>query len=421
MSVLLPASAKPGSGLLLFTRGVRGFADGAVSVLLPIYLLALGYDAIAVGILSTVALAGSAALTLFVGLGRVRLAPPALLATLAGLMAVTGAGYATLVDWWPLLAIALLGTINPSAGDVTAFLPVEQAQLAERVSEQDRTALYARYSLVGSLTGAIGALIAGVPGLLEGAFGIGALDGVRLCFAVYGAIGLALIPIYRRLDAHAPRAKGPAPKPQHAAPLGPSRGVVYRLTALFCMDSFGGGLVVNTILVIWLLARFDFSPETAGVILFWTGLLSAASQLLAAPLARRIGLVNTMVFTHLPANLFLMLAPFAPTPWIAVALLSARSLLSSMDVPARTALVMQLVTPAERQAAAAITSAPRSLTAAAGPMISGLLLAASPFGWPLVAAGAVKAAYDLLLLAMFRGGDTPVAKPTPPKIAPRKR
>jgi predicted MFS family arabinose efflux permease len=194
----------------------------------------------------------------------------------------------------------------------------------------------------------------------------------------------------------------PARAGEPSAPLGPSRSTVWKLAGLFSVDSFAGGLMINALLALWLFERFDLSLTAAGAFFFWTGLLSAVSQLAAAPLARRIGLVNTMVFTHLPANFCLIAAAFAPTLEVALALLLLRSALSQMDVPARSAYVMSVVTPAERPAAASFTAVPRSLASSLGPSITGALFAAGAMAAPLVLCGALKSIYDLALLAMFR-------------------
>jgi MFS family permease len=393
---LLPASAAPEAALLLASRALRAFGDGLVSLLLPAYLAGRGYGAFEVGLIATATLAGSSALTLLVGLHAHRFSGRGLLLGAALLMTLTGVAFALAEGFWPLLLIALVGTLNPSAGDVSLFLPLEQARLARAVADRDRTALFARYSLVGSLAGAVGALCAGFPEVLGGLLPGGPETALRAAFLLYAALGLACLLLYRRLPAEAPEARAPA------GPLRRSRRVVLTLAALFSLDAFAGGLVVQSLLALWLLERFGLSLAATGAIFFWTGLLSALSQLAAAPVARRFGLVNTMVFTHLPANVCLVLVPFAPSLGLAVALLLARSALSQMDVPTRTSYVMAVVEPAERAAAASVTAVPRGLAAAAGPLLAGSLLAVSGFGWPLVVGGGLKIAYDLALLAMFR-------------------
>jgi predicted MFS family arabinose efflux permease len=215
-------------------------------------------------------------------------------------------------------------------------------------------------------------------------------------FLLYGALGLASFVLYQRLSPLAEADGGTAP-----SALGPSRRRVYGLAALFSLDAFGGGLVLNSLLALWLFERFGLDVATTGAIFFATGLCSAASFFAAVPLARRFGLVNTMVFTHLPSSVFLVLVAFAPTLWLAFVLLVLRSLLSQMDVPTRSSYVMAVVQPEERPAAASVTAVPRSLASAAAPLLSGWLLGVSAFGWPLVAAGVLKIAYDLMLLRSF--------------------
>ena len=279
---------------------------------------------------------------------------------------------------------------------MSVFLPLEQALLARTSPQPDRTALFARYSLVGSLLGAAGTLLAALPELV-------ARGGVPPLAAFKGDV--------RPLRDRRPRCRPDLPQAAlgrrlggDAPPsaLGPSRRIVYRLAALFSLDAFAGGLVVQSLLALWLLEAFGLSLAVTAQLFFWSGLLTALSYLAAVPLARRIGLINTMVFTHLPANFCLIAVPFAPELWQAIALLLVRSLLSQMDVPTRTSYVMAVVTPAERQAAASLTAVPRSLAAAVSPSLAGWMLASASFGWPLLLAGALKIAYDLTLLAQFR-------------------
>lgn len=272
-------------------------------------------------------------------------------------------------------------------------MPLEQALLAKSASDRSRTALFAVYSLVGSLVAAFGALAAGIPELFAD-LGMDRLKALQAMFALYALLGLASYYLYRRLPApRAPRSHAPA------RALGPSRNIVLLLAALFSLDAFGGGFIVQSLLALWLFDRFGLSLAAAGSFFFWSGVLSSASFVAVPRLSRRIGLVNTMVFTHLPSNIFLMLVPFAPSLSWALALLLLRSALSQMDVPTRTSYVMAVVTPEERAAAASVTAVPRSLAAAASPLIAGYLLSLSLFGWPLLLSGGLKAIYDLLLLA----------------------
>jgi len=269
--------------------------------------------------------------------------------------------------------------------------------LPQTVTSAQRTAIFARYSLAGSLAAAIGALIAGWPAALAERIGANQDAANAAMFALYGLLGILILRTYRDLS---PEIE-PASTPQ-ARPLEQSRAIVLRLAALFSLDSLASGFVVQSLLAVWLFQRFDLSVTATGTIFFWTGLCSAGSQLFAARLAARIGLINTMVFTHLPANICLMLVPFMPSLPLALGLLFLRSALSQMDVPARSSYVMAVVPPEERAAAASVTNVPRSLASAVGPLFAGWLLAESDFGWPLVIAGGLKATYDLLLLVMFR-------------------
>jgi len=382
--------------LLLSARALRAFADGFVAVLLPAYLLALGHGELQVGLLSTVALFGSAFATLAVGRWGYRYSIRRLMLAAAVVMAATGLGFATLTELWPLLVVAFLGPLNPSGGDVSVFLPLEHTALAASVPGASRTTVFARYSFVGSIFGAVGALAAAVPEWLAANTGVSMAEALRLMFLVYAVIGAAVWVLYLRLPVVR---NEDAPPP---APLGPSRGIVVRLAALFCVDSFAGGLLINALLALWLFERFGLSLAAAGAFFFWTGLLSAFSQLAAPAVAQRIGLINTMVFTHIPASLCLIAAAFSPNIEWALGLLLVRSALSQMDVPARSAYVMSVVTPAERPAAASFTAVPRSLASAAGPVIAGALFAGGAATVPLVACGVLKIAYDLALFAAFR-------------------
>jgi predicted MFS family arabinose efflux permease len=250
---------------------------------------------------------------------------------------------------------------------------------------------------MGALLGATGSLASALPPAIAGVTGMVSTNVIRLMFIFYALIAGAAGLIYRGL----PKTLSAA-APQQKAPLHESKRMVYTLAALFSLDAFGGGFVVQSMLALWLHQRFDTSMATAGVVFFWMGVLTAASYLVAVRIAGRFGLLNTMVFTHIPSSVCLILLPFAPSLGYAIVLLFLRSALSQMDVPTRTSYVMAIVTPEERPAAASITSVPRSLAAAISPFLSGYLLGMSTFGWPLIVGGGVKVAYDMLLLAKFR-------------------
>ena len=401
--MLLPAGTAPEARLLLIGRALRAFTDGFVAILLPVYLLTLGFGTWEVGLISTVTLLGSALATLAVGQWGHRFPQRRLLLAAACLMAATGlllAGLGGIGAFWPLLIVAFVGTMNPSSGDVSVFLPLEHARLAESAQGEARTFLFARYTFVGALCAATGSLATVIPQVLTDA-DLAPIDALRLMFVAYGLTGVAIFVLYRALPDH--------PVHEHAspAPLGPSRGIVVKLAALFSVDAFAGGLIVNTLLALWLFERFGLSLAAAGQFFFWAGLLSAGSQLAAPWVARRIGLINTMVFTHIPSSVCLILAAFADSLPVALALLFLRSALSQMDVPTRSAFVMAVVTPAERAAAASFTAVPRSLTAAASPAIGGALFAAGWLAAPLVACGLLKIAYDVALWRAFRKYEEP--------------
>jgi MFS family permease len=394
---LLPRGVHPEAKLLLGARTLRAFGDGYVSLLLPYYLTLLGYGALEIGVIVTVTLLGSGFMTLGVGLLAHRYRQRTLLETAALLMIATGMAFVVTTNFWPLVLIAAVGTINPSTGEVSVFGPLEHGILARAATPEQRTALFARYTLAGTLIGAIGAQTAALPALGQQWFAIDARFAVQIMFLVYAALGFLCMLLYRKLPAQSePRAA------VANTPLGPSKRRVYALAAVFSLDSFAGGFAVQSLLALWLFDRFQLSVVAAASIFFWIGTLSALSQLAAAPLARRFGLINTMVFTHLPSSAFLILVPLMPTLPLALLFLMLRFALSQMDVPARSSYVMAVVTPGERAAAASVTAVPRSLAAAVSPMFAGWLLALSSFGWPLVICGSLKIVYDLILLGMFR-------------------
>jgi MFS family permease len=313
-----------------------------------------------------------------------------------GLMIATGFAFAQVTAFWPLLVVAFVGTINPSSGDVTLFLPTEQAVLAESSNPKDRVGLFAWYNVAGTIAGAVGALAAGLPGLAAQRLGVPLLSAERGVFFAYSAVGLVTAALYAGLS-RAVEHGGSGP----GRPLSKSRRVVLELSALFSLDSFGGGFVVQSLLALYLFRRFALSLETAGAFFFVAGTLAAFSQIVSGRLAARIGHVRTMVYTHLPSNVFLFLAGLMPTAPLAIFFLLLRMALSSMDVPARQAYVMAVVPREERAAASSVTNVPRSLAAALSPFVAGFLLDRSVYGWPLIAGGVLKSIYDLLLFARF--------------------
>lgn len=401
-------------------RIVRGFADGFISVLLAQYLTDLGFSPTQVGAIVTGTLLGSAALTLAFGFGAKRTTLGRLLVASCVLMGLTGVGFAAITAFWPLLLVAVVGTLNPTTGDVSVFLPTEQAFIADRVADSARTRAYAVYNVGGALAGALGALLSAAPERIARAGSWQLTSVERVGFALYAMAAVAIFAMYRSIPhREAARASrrtdgegdGDGEDEPSDRSLGASRRLVLGLAALFALDSAGGGFVVTSLLVLWLHLRFDMSRGRTAGVFFAAGVLGACSQLLAPILADRIGLVRTMVFTHLPANALLALAAFAPNAPTAVALLLGRALFSQMDVPARQAFVMAVVPPRARATASSITNVPRSLASATTPLLAGALLSRSDFGWPLLIAGVTKFTYDLLLLAAHR--NTPETQPSP--------
>ena len=381
--------------LLYVARGLRGFGDGFAIIVLPAYLTAIGYGPVQIGLVATASLLGTAFLTLLTGTVAARYDLRTLFLLGAGLMAATGLIFPNVEHIVLVTLVAFVGTVNPATGDLGVLVPIEHAMLAHGASDAERTKVFARYSLIGALSMAAGALAAALPDFLV-LTGISPLSAFRMMFYAYAFFGAASVAIYH----HLPRVH--ADERKHGAPLGPSRGVVYKLAALFSLDSFAGGFVVQSLLALWLFERFNLSISAAAVFFFWASTLSAFSYPVAAWLATRIGLINTMVFTHIPSSILLIVAAFSPDLYVTLGLLLVRAALSQMDVPTRTSYVMAVVTPAERAAAASFTAVPRTLASAISPAFSGALLA-SPFtGLPLVLCGALKIVYDVALLFSFR-------------------
>jgi MFS family permease len=390
-----PPAARPYLFHIYAAYGVRNFGDGFAVIILPAYLSAIGFTPFEIGLVATAALLGSSLLTLAVGFFAPRHDLRNLLIAGAGLMIATGLAFPSAQHIAFVLLVAFAGTINPSTGSAGVLVPLEHAMIAQGVDARDRTRAFARYSLIGALAGAVGALCAAAPDFLVAA-GFDKLAAFRLMFYAYAAFGLVGAALYQRLPHVEMRSAG------ESAPLGPSRRMVYRLAALFSVDSFAGGLAVQSLVALWLFERFDLSLSAASLFFFWSGVLGAFSFPVAAWLGGRIGLINTMVFTHIPSSVFLILAAVSPNLYLTLALLLARSALSQMDVPTRTSYVMAVVTPAERTAAASVTAVPRSLAAAVSPALAGALLATPFSGLPLVACGVLKIVYDLALLYTFR-------------------
>jgi MFS family permease len=385
-----------------------------LGVLLGVALSQRGISPVGIGAIITVSLVGDFFGTYLIALHADRWGRRRTLAALAGLMALTGVVFG-LVALYPLLLIAgFFGTLGTSASETAPFLPIEQAIVPQIVPADRRTAVFAHYNLVASFAGALGALAAALPDLLT-RIGVGLSSGIRLMFGLYVLAALLAAALATRLsravevvtDSRASTGRDSGrnrSRPRLTPTLGRSRPIVMRLAALFGVDALAGGLVVQSLVALYIHLRFGVALGPLGVLFFAANMLSAVSFLAAVPLARRFGLLNTMVFTHLPSNVLLALVALMPTFPLAAGVLLLRQLLSQMDVPTRQAYTMALVASGERTAAASVTSLARSAGSAASPVVSGVLLqgTALTLGLPFVIAGVLKSAYDLSLWRIFR-------------------
>jgi MFS family permease len=398
--------------LLVAARGLRMLSYGFLSVILALYLSGRGFSVVQIGVLFTVALAGGALVTTVVTQFADRWGRRMTLIASAVLMAAGGTALATSSNFAVLLAFAGLATLSPNAQEIGPFQSLEQAALSEAAIDPGHTMPYAWYNLSGYLAVAIGALVAGsIPPALQ-AVGWSPLAAERSLVWAFAAVGLVLAVLYAALSQsiEAPHQGGES---QHTFGLCRSRGIVMRLSALFGLDALAGGLVIQSLIAYWFHQRFGVGLEDLGALFFGTNLLSALSSLVAARLADRFGLLNTMVFTHLPSNVLLALVPFMPSwPWAAVVLL-ARHAFSQMDVPTRQAYTMALVAPGERAAAAGLTNAIRPAAGSIAPVISGIAFQTAASGAPFIVAGGLKIVYDVLLWLTFRQVTVPKKDITP--------
>ena len=394
-------------GRLLFAaRVARMFGYGFLAVVLALYLSALGLDETQIGLLLTLTLVGDTAISLWMSTHADRYGRRRMLAL--GSLLILGAGFSFIATdrFLVLLAAATIGVISPSGYEVGPFLAIEQAALSQTVADGRRTRTFAWYNLAGSFATAAGSLAGGVMARLGQTGGLTPLASYRVVLVGYALMGLVLGWLFWRLSpsVEAPRAAPIASvRGQSRFGLHRSGGVVFRLSGLFALDAFGGGFVIQSVLAYWFYLRFGTDEGTLGAIFFGANLLAGVSALAASAIAARFGLVNTMVFTHLPSNVLLMLVPLMPTLPLAILVLLLRFSISQMDVPTRQSYTMAIVHPEERSAAAGITGTARSVGAAAAPVFAGLLLAnpAAMSGLFFIAGG-LKIVYDLLLLRSFR-------------------
>lgn len=391
-------------GRLLFaTRFVRLFAYGALSVVLVLYLVGLGLSEADTGILLSATLLGDTLVSLYLTTQADRLGRRRMLVIGAALMALAGIAFAFSRQLWVLVIAGTLGVISPSGHEVGPFLPIEQAALSQVVPDRHRTQVFAWYTLGGAMATAFGALAAGLlTDALQPAWA--PVDSYRSVVILYASLGVALVFMFR-VSSPAIEAPGPLRSVPSArvSGLGRSQPVVLRLAALFALDAFGGGFVVQSFAAYWFFVRFGVEPHTLGMLFFGANVVAGLSALAASWLASRIGLLKTMVVTHLPSNVLLMLIPVMPTLPLATLVLLLRFTISQMDVPTRQSYTMAVVAPEERAAAAGVTAVARTTGAALSPVFAGLLFAQPALiDVPFYIAGLLKIAYDLLLYRAFR-------------------
>jgi len=402
----------PDARLLFATRFIRLFAYGALSVVLVLYLVGLGLSESDTGLLLTATLLGDTLVSLYLTTQADRLGRRRMLIAGAALMAAAGIAFAFTRQMWLLVVAGTIGVVSPSGQEVGPFLSIEQAALAQVVPGRARTDVFAWYTLAGAVATALGALAAGyATSALQASWA--PVDSYRVVVVAYALIGVALAAIF---SAASPAVEagvsstpaGDRPIVARLSGIHRSRRVVLKLAALFSLDSFGGGFVVQSFAAYWFYRRFGVDPRTLGTLFFAANVFAGLSALVASRLAHRIGLVNTMVVTHLPSNVLLMLIPLMPTLRLASLMLLLRFSISQMDVPTRQSYTMAVVAPDERAAASGITGVARTTGAALSPLFAGLLFARpSLVDVPFYIAGTLKIAYDLLLFRAFRSLEPP--------------
>lgn len=409
MRGLIPISLRvlPKDALVLFvTRFTRLFAYGALSVILVFYLVSLGLSEAQVGLLLTLTLVGDMVISLLLTTRADRIGRRRMLIVGAVLMAGAGIAFASTKNLFFLIVAGTIGVISPSGHEVGPFLSIEQATLSHVVPARSRTEVFAWYTLAGSLATALGALCGGTTAGIVQKTWLSPSDSYRVVVLLYAALGVALGFLFTRLSSSAEvemsatRASGVSAR--DFLGVGRSRSIVLKLSSLFALDSFGGGFVVQSFAAYWFYLRFGVAPVKLGLIFFWANVLAGISALLASRLATRIGLVRTMVVTHLPSNVLLILVPLMPNLSLAVLVLLVRFSISQMDVPTRQSYTMAVVRPEERSAAGGITGVARTAGAAISPIFAGILFSRPALiDIPFFIAGTLKIAYDLVLYREF--------------------
>jgi MFS family permease len=394
-------------GLILFlSRFTRLFAYGSLSVILVFYLVSLGLTESQVGILLTLTLAGDMAISLMLTTRADRIGRRRMLVVGSILMAAAGMAFASTKNLFFLILAGTIGVISPSGNEVGPFLPIEQAVLSHVVSSENRTEIFAWYTLAGSIATALGVLCGGTAAEVLQRVSVSASSSYRAVVLIYSALGIALAFLFTRLssaaEVDAGLSESSTTSGKNFLGVGRSRSVVLKLSALFALDSFAGGFVIQSLAAYWFYLRFGVAPAKLGLIFFWANVLAGLSALSASRLANRIGLVKTMVVTHLPSNILLILVPLMPTLPLAVFLLLVRFSISQMDVPTRQSYTMAVVLPEERSAAGGITGVARTAGAVISPMFAGFLLSRPVLiDVPFFLAGTLKIVYDLAVYKEF--------------------
>ena len=398
--------------LLFTTRIIRLFAYGFLSVALALYLAQVGLSEPEIGLLLTLTLVGDVPVTLWITTSADRIGRRRMLLLGAGLMALAGLVFAFTHSFVLLVVTAIIGVISPSGNDIGPFLSIEQAGLTQIIPSRDRTKVFAWYNLVGSFATALGSLASG--GLVQALQGSGmpVINSYQVVLVGYALFGIVLAALFAFLSPQVEVGVVSAATIRTRLGLHKSQKVVLRLSALFALDAFAGGFVVQSIMAFWFHEKFGVEPAVLGSIFFGANILAGISALLAARIAAKIGLINTMVFTHVPSNILLMLVPLMPTLPLAIIVLLLRFSISQMDVPTRQSYTMAVVEPDERSAASGVTAIARSVGAAISPSLTGVFLAVPGLlSLPFLLSGGLKLVYDFFMYRSFQSVKPPEEKP----------
>ena len=389
--------------LLLWARTVRTFSYGFLSVILAIYLKLIGFNEILIGVVLTATLVNSVIFNLLSSAYADRIGRRKILTLYAVLMVISAVIFFFTNDYVALIIAALIGTINVTGSEVGAFLSLEQAILPQTVNNiKKRNSIFALYNMVGTFAMSGGVLVSGLPSFLEQHYGLDQISAIKTLFVFYAILALVVMAIYLILS------KGVEIQPKNGQSIPQNkispqtRGIITKLSSLFAVDSFGGGFVIQSIVAFWFYSRFGADLTTLSYIFSAAGVLTAVSFLLATKIASKIGLVNTMVFTHIPSNILLILLAFAPNFSVGILLYLARMSLSQMDVPTRQSYIVAIVNENERVAAAGITNTSRNVAQAVSPSLAGVVIQILSLSAPFVVGGILKIAYDIGIFASFR-------------------